>query len=113
MIEFLYGIFFHCRHRRTSFPHRPGTKPGEAPGEMYVVCLDCGKRFHYDWEQMRIGAQIAPEVVPDSGMDSPRPVWPKPKMRHIVAVSALPLIWLIGKRKRSKSQKEQSPEPKP
>ena len=29
------------RHRRTS------------PGH-YVVCLDCGKHFTYDWSQMRV-----------------------------------------------------------
>jgi hypothetical protein len=25
-----------------------------APASHYVVCLDCGKKFTYDWEKMRI-----------------------------------------------------------
>jgi hypothetical protein len=25
-----------------------------APASHYVVCLDCGKKFTYDWERMRI-----------------------------------------------------------
>jgi hypothetical protein len=24
----------------------------------YVVCLDCGKEFAYDWRTMRVGQQI-------------------------------------------------------
>ena len=43
MIDSLYNAVFRCSHKRTSFPQRPATKPGEPPGDMYVVCLDCGK----------------------------------------------------------------------
>jgi hypothetical protein len=25
----------------------------------YVVCLDCGKEFDYDWKSMRVGNQLA------------------------------------------------------
>lgn len=25
-----------------------------APARHYVVCLDCGKKFTYDWDRMRI-----------------------------------------------------------
>ena len=93
MIDSLFNVFFRCGHRRTTFPRRPATSPGAPEGEMYVVCLDCGKRFPYDWERMR----IAPP--------------PKPKLRYIVAASALPVLWLIGKATRggrsSKSGKEQ------
>jgi hypothetical protein len=44
-----------CAHRRTSFPITCRTKrsPTEpARNETYVVCLECGKRFPYDWEAM-------------------------------------------------------------
>jgi hypothetical protein len=46
-----------CRHRHLSFPitiraggHRSAHKVGP-----YVVCLDCAKKFSYDWEEMRLG----------------------------------------------------------
>jgi hypothetical protein len=26
----------------------------------YVVCLDCGKQFAYDWKSMRKGDQMIP-----------------------------------------------------
>jgi hypothetical protein len=29
---------------------------------MYVVCLDCGQEFAYDWAAMRIGEPVAPHA---------------------------------------------------
>jgi hypothetical protein len=29
---------------------------------MYVVCLDCGKEFDYDWQEMRIGEPVSARV---------------------------------------------------
>ncbi len=46
----LYEILFGCRHVHLTFP----ITAGEARGT-YVVCLDCGKEFPYDWTQMKIG----------------------------------------------------------
>lgn len=54
----LIDLVFGCWHRHLSFPR--SVKPGERrsaaarPTGTYVVCLDCGKQFSYDWEQMRI-----------------------------------------------------------
>jgi hypothetical protein len=31
---------------------------GENQGETYVVCLDCGQQFAYDWENMRLGKPV-------------------------------------------------------
>jgi hypothetical protein len=28
-----------------------------------VVCLDCGKEFAYDWDEMRLGAAVVAPVV--------------------------------------------------
>jgi len=28
----------------------------------YVVCLDCGKEFDYDWQEMRIGQPVSAHV---------------------------------------------------
>ena len=52
--DFLFG----CHHKRTTFPR--ATKPEVRKSAIvrqtatYVVCLDCGKEFAYDWQQMRI-----------------------------------------------------------
>jgi hypothetical protein len=53
-----------CRHRNTSHPftaapaaRRNGGGDWESVGSgpsHYVVCLDCGKKFAYDWANMRI-----------------------------------------------------------
>lgn len=53
----LLEIIFGCWHKRLSFPRsqRPG-KRNEAARltGTYVVCLDCGKEFAYDWQEMRV-----------------------------------------------------------
>jgi len=70
----LLDLLFGCRHKRHTFPMsaKPGQRRSEAaaiPG-MYVVCLDCGKEFAYDWQQMKMILSPKPkpvsEVVPDS-----------------------------------------------
>lgn len=49
---------FGCRHTRYSFPMtiRPGSRRAKTVGRSgtYVVCLDCGREFTYDWQEMRI-----------------------------------------------------------
>jgi hypothetical protein len=56
-----------CRHKKISQPFTASwTSPGRlgqssaswesvrTPASHYVVCLDCGKKFTYDWDKMRI-----------------------------------------------------------
>jgi len=53
-----------CSHRKISQPfaasvdtRRTTRSDWEAPtpaGQHYVVCLDCGKKFEYDWKNMRM-----------------------------------------------------------
>jgi hypothetical protein len=55
-----------CWHRRLSMPFSPAPPRSyelssqDAPslppynGGTYVVCLDCGRHFVYDWSQMRV-----------------------------------------------------------
>lgn len=54
LIDFLFG----CSHRNFSFPltKKPGQRisPAALVTGTYVVCLDCGKEFPYDWQEMRI-----------------------------------------------------------
>ena len=63
MLSNVADWIFGCSHRHTSFPFtlRKGAGNGRNPlrSETYVVCLDCGKRFAYDWSEMRITKQPA------------------------------------------------------
>ena len=59
----LLNAFFGCSHPRTTFPISPTRKlalsnPHAGHGT-YVVCLDCGQEFSYDWQEMRIGQPVA------------------------------------------------------
>lgn len=64
---------FGCAHERTTFPLTPKwggamrCPPNQVPlgstrrgpiASAYVVCLDCGKEFAYDWAQMRVGEPV-------------------------------------------------------
>ena len=63
MISALFQMLFGCAHKRISRPITPASKPGVPPADTYVVCLDCGEHFVYDWKEMRMGERI----------DRPRP----------------------------------------
>ncbi len=51
---------FDCSHRRTTFPITCRTSVSEdgqrstQKAETYIVCLECGSHFEYDWTTMRI-----------------------------------------------------------
>ena len=57
MIQAVLSFIFRCQHRRTTFPLTQ-VKSRDSDGETYVVCLDCGKQFAYDWEHMRVGEPV-------------------------------------------------------
>lgn len=62
VLEFLFG----CRHNRTTFPLTSARRsPG---GGTYIVCLDCGREFQYNWQKMRIEV---PSVLPVATMVKP------------------------------------------
>jgi hypothetical protein len=58
MIAELYDALFGCRHSRYSFPVTVCGKgrrtQASALTGTYVACLDCGKEFPYDWDEMKI-----------------------------------------------------------
>jgi hypothetical protein len=69
MIKSVMNLFFGCGHQRTTFPLTPARRsaiPGSNySGEKrnhgtYVVCLDCGKEFAYNWREMRLGKAVEP-----------------------------------------------------
>jgi hypothetical protein len=48
-----------CNHRNTSRPFTTRKKSGASGeqrtvSETYIVCLDCGKKFPYSWEEMKV-----------------------------------------------------------
>jgi predicted transcriptional regulator len=61
----LQFLGFFCRHRHTSQPFSAVVETfGASSADWnpvqsvktghYIVCLDCGKHFPYDWSKMRI-----------------------------------------------------------
>ena len=54
----LFDMVFGCSHKHSSFPItvRGKLRRSEAASVTgtYVVCLDCGKEFAYDWNEMRL-----------------------------------------------------------
>ncbi len=53
----LLDLLFGCAHKNYSFPItlRAG-RNGAAASRTYVVCLDCGREFPYDWNEMKVVA---------------------------------------------------------
>ena len=55
----LFDLVFGCWHKHCSFPItvrgklRRSTAAASVTGT-YVVCLDCGREFPYDWSQMKM-----------------------------------------------------------
>jgi hypothetical protein len=62
--KILQLLWIRCRHKKTSQPFTAATAGRPAGGSEwegvgprkhhYVVCLECGRKFHYDWQKMRI-----------------------------------------------------------
>jgi len=53
----LVDLLFGCWHRKYSFPITTrGSRRSSAAAATgtYVVCLDCGKEFPYDWHEMKV-----------------------------------------------------------
>lgn len=62
----LLDMLFGCWHNNYSFPisTRSGQRRSEAAQATgtYVVCLDCGKEFGYDWKQMKVVNGLRPST---------------------------------------------------
>jgi hypothetical protein len=54
----LLDALFGCWHQRVSFPltNKQAQRRCDAAEQTgtYIVCLDCGKEFPYDWNSMRV-----------------------------------------------------------
>jgi hypothetical protein len=64
MLQSILDTLFGCTHNRTTFPLTPARKatPGVSRRGTYVVCLDCGKEFDYNWAEMHVGEPVAARV---------------------------------------------------
>jgi len=64
-------VLFGCTHRKLSFPitvrsARHRTAAASVTGT-YVVCLECGHEFPYDWKEMKVvrgSGATRPELAP-------------------------------------------------
>ncbi len=79
MIGSVVDLLFGCWHRNYSFPFsaRGQRRSGAAAATgTYVVCLDCGKEFPYDWQQMKVVSSsgedehklLPKDVVPEKSL---------------------------------------------
>lgn len=64
MILNVFDMLFGCWHKNYSFPitakgDRRSAPAARATGT-YVVCLDCGKEFAYDWQAMKVVENAEP-----------------------------------------------------
>ena len=101
MIDNVLNLLFRCPHKRITRPMTPVSKGGVPQGDTYVVCLDCGKQFTYDLDRMRIGKPVP--ISPGTGVlphDMPKPR--KSRLRYAAWVSAVPLAWLLLKKKKDR-----------
>ena len=68
----LFDMLFGCTHSNYSFPitakgaHR--NIAAASPTGTYVVCLDCGKDFAYDWQALKV-MEPTKEAVPQPQVD--------------------------------------------
>jgi len=94
MIDSLVNLLFRCSHRRLTRPFAPITKAGQPHSQSYVVCLDCGKQFEYDLNEMRIGKAIdyshGASVVPPN-----MPKSRKTKAKYAL-LAAVPAAIVVG-----------------
>jgi hypothetical protein len=99
MLGSLFDTLFGCSHERTTFPVTPVDKSGATKGGTYVVCLECGSQFSYDWERMRIGkaVDISAGAAVANRETHRMPFSTKSKLRLALWASAVPAAWVIGK----------------
>jgi DNA-directed RNA polymerase subunit RPC12/RpoP len=111
MIDSILNLLFRCSHRRLTRPLAPVTKAGQPHSHSYVVCLDCGKQFEYDLNEMRIGKPIEhPDAACIMPPDMPRPR--STKMKYALA-AAVPAAIVLGAVLKSKKRPANPPPTKP
>ena len=115
MIGSLLDLLFACKHRRTTFPFTPVKRKDaegreEPPGATYVVCLECGKQFAYDWEKMQLGKPVdISEASPAHEIDTaPIPFRTKSRIKYLAWGSMLSAVLVLGKVAQSRHRSHKS-----
>jgi hypothetical protein len=111
VIDTVLNLLLRCPHKRITRPITPVSKTGVRNGETYVVCLECGKQFTYDWNDMRIGKPVA--ISPTAGVldtDMPKPQIRKLRLYAALA-SAVPIAWVVIRALKGSNKAETSNEP--
>ena len=107
MIDSILNLMFRCAHRRLTRPLTPVTKAGVPHGETYVVCLDCGKQFAYDFKEMRVGHAIE-RTHGGSVIPKDLPAAHNTKLKFALGLS-VPLAVLIGSVLHAKKPRTKNP----
>ena len=94
MIDTVLNLLFRCSHRRLTRPVAPITKAGQPHSQSYVVCLDCGKQFEYDLNEMRIGKAI--DHSHDAGVVPPNMPTPRKTKVKYALLAAVPAALVLG-----------------
>jgi hypothetical protein len=100
VIDNLLNLMFRCSHRHLTRPVAPISKAGQPHSQSYVVCLDCGKQFEYDLNEMRIGKAI--DHSQDVGVVPPKTAAPKSAKVKYAVLAAVPVAFVIGAIVRTK-----------
>ena len=93
MIDSVLNLLFRCSHPRLTRPVTPVSKAGVPHGQTYVVCLECGKQFTYDLDEMRIGRPLP--ASPSTGVLTPEMPKSTRKLKFAIWFS-LPLALLAS-----------------
>src|SRR5208283_1343486 len=76
----LFDILFGCSHKRYSFPMTVRNKRRRIAAASvtgtYVVCLNCGQEFPYDWNKMK---RVKLLTKPQTDSSEPVTVVSRPK----------------------------------
>lgn len=81
----IVAFMLQCSHRRFTWVFGDPAK-----NSTYVICLDCGQHFHYDWKAMRVtGKRTHTEIGPNVLLIHPRPrgLSTRPDLRNPVGIS--------------------------
>lgn len=76
MIANVMDMLFGCWHTNYSFPitaKKGHQKEAARATGTYVVCLECGKEFAYDWKTMKVVSSKPKSEAPVM-IDSPEPL---------------------------------------
>jgi hypothetical protein len=94
MIDSVLNLLFRCSHRRLTRPVTPVSKAGVPQGPTYVVCLDCGKQFAYNFQEMRIGRALESSL--EQGVLPPDMPQPRARKVKFALWASLPLAVFLG-----------------